>query len=339
MNRRAVLLGAAAGAGFAVAGCATMAVQQPLEPTEGFAGPRLEGETFISFDGAGLGLTRWMPAGPVKVALIALHGMNDYANAFHLAAPSWAGQGIATYAFDQRGFGRSPGRGIWAGEALIVEDIRTCVELVRAAHPGLPVVVAGESMGGAAAICAFASDRPPSADRLVLFAPAVWGWSTQALPNKTLLWLTARIAPDQVVEPPEWVATSVQPSDNREELIAMGRDRLMIWGARPDTVHGLVDLMESAWRRIDGVKVPVAYLYGANDEVIPKRPSFQAASGLKAGDVSAYYERGYHLLLRDLQRDRVIADAAAFMLAGPGPLPSSPPPVPRANGRPNRSAR
>ncbi|MFN3858584.1 MAG: alpha/beta fold hydrolase [Caulobacter sp.] len=337
MNRRAVLVGSLAAGG--LAGCASMAVQSPLTPAPAFAGPRLEDEVFVSFDGARLGLTRWMPVGPPSVALVALHGMNDYANAFHLAAPTWAAQGIATYAFDQRGFGRSPNRGIWAGESLICEDIRTCVALVRAAHPGIPVVVAGESMGGAAAICAFASDRPPAADRLVLFAPAVWGWSTQALPNKTLLWITARVAPGQVVEPPEWVASSVTPSDNRDELVAMGRDRLMIWGARPDAVHGLVDLMEAAWRRIDGVRVPIGYFYGANDDVIPKRPSFQAAAALKPGDVSAYYAKGYHLLLRDLQRERVILDAAAFMQAGGVSLPSGPPPVPRAGGRPNRSGR
>ena len=45
---------------------------------------------------------------------IGLHGMDDYANAFHLAGPYWAKAGIVTLAYDQRGFGRSPGRGVWA---------------------------------------------------------------------------------------------------------------------------------------------------------------------------------------------------------------------------------
>lgn len=310
-----------------------MALQTPLTPSPGFAGPSFDGDWFVSFDGARLGATSWPAVGEARVAVVGLHGMNDYANAFHLAAPDWAGRGIATYAFDQRGFGRSVGRGVWAGRELMSEDLRVFVGLVKARHPGVPVVVVGESMGGAVAICAFASDRPPAADRLVLLAPAVWGWSSQPLPNKTLLWITARISPGQRVEPPGWLTTSIQPSDNREELIAMGRDSLMIWGARPDTISGLVDLMEAAWREIGAVKVPVAYLYGANDQVIPEAPSRQAAARLKPGDRTAWYAKGYHLLIRDHQRQKVIDDAASFILNPAAPLPSGMPPIPKPDAR------
>jgi alpha-beta hydrolase superfamily lysophospholipase len=41
--------------------------------------------------------------------------MNDYAEAFTLAAPIWAEEGITTYAIDQRGFGRSPAGASGAG--------------------------------------------------------------------------------------------------------------------------------------------------------------------------------------------------------------------------------
>src|SRR5690606_34908078 len=196
-------------------------------------------------DGARLGLTVW-PAedGEPKQVVVALHGMNDYANAFHFAAPVWAEHGVTTYAYDQRGFGRSPQRGVWAGEDLMTEDLRTIVALVRARHPYSEVIVAGESMGGAVAIAAFASERPPDAHRLILMAPAVWGWSSQPLPYKTLLWAAARVTPGKVYEPPKWLTERVQPTDNRQELIAMGRDPLMVWGARSDTLYGLVALME-----------------------------------------------------------------------------------------------
>jgi alpha-beta hydrolase superfamily lysophospholipase len=311
-----------------------MALQQRLTPGAGFAGPSLGEEVFVGFDGARLGLTIWQTPAPPVAVVVGLHGMNDYANAFHFSAPVWAGQGIATYAFDQRGFGRSVGRGIWAGADLMTEDLRVFVDLVKARHPGVPIIVAGESMGGAVAICAFASDRPPAADRLVLMAPAVWGWSSQPLPNKTLLWLTANLSPGQVVTPPGWLARTIKPSDNAEELIAMGRDRLMIWGARPDTVYGLVTLMEEAWREVGKVEVPTAYLYGANDDVIPKPPSLKAAARLKKTDRTAYYAHGYHLLMRDHQRAVVIGDAASFILRPDLPLPSGAPPVP---ARMNRS--
>ncbi len=335
MNRRLLLFGLTAMTGLNA--CASLALQSPLTPTPEFAGPSFGGDRFVSFDGARLGATSWPTVDEPKVVLVALHGMNDYANAFHLAAPDWAERGIATYAFDQRGFGRSVGRGIWAGRELMSEDLRVFVGLVKARHPGVPVVVAGESMGGAVAICAFASDRPPAADRLLLLAPAVWGWSSQPLPNKTLLWITARITPDRPVEPPGWLTNSIRPSDNTEEMIAMGRDKLMIWGARPDTISGLVDLMEAAWREIGAVKVPVAYLYGANDQVIPERPSRQAANRLKPGDRTAWYANGHHLLIRDHQRQKVIEDAASFILDPVKPLPSGMPKIPKPGAKPSRA--
>lgn len=328
MNRRLFLLAASA----AVTGCAPM-VQMAGAPEIGFSGPRLEDETFVSFDGARMGLKRWLPDGAPTVVVAALHGMNDYSNAFHFAAPVWTERGIATYAFDQRGFGRSPQRGVWAGEALMTEDLRVFVGLLRLRHPGAALVVAGESMGGAVAVAAFASDRPPAADRLVLMAPAVWGWASQPLPYKTALWFTAHLAGETVIKPPSWVTDRVHPSDNIEELIAMGRDPMLIWGARNDTLYGLVDLMQSAWEGIGRVQAPVGYFYGAHDEVIPKTPSFQAASRLKASDRTAYYARGYHLLTRDHQRAVVIGDIQSFLLDPAAPLPSGPPPIPPPSKR------
>ena len=108
--RRAALLAFA----LLIGACAPIE-QRPLSPTLGFAGPRLDSDAFVSFDGARLGLTRWIPAGAPWAVIVGVHGMNDYANAFHLAGPYWASLGIATYAYDQRGFGRSPERGVWAG--------------------------------------------------------------------------------------------------------------------------------------------------------------------------------------------------------------------------------
>lgn len=313
--------------------CTPLMTQTAGQPPLGFEGPRLSGDQFISYDGARLGLTRWdAEDGAPRTVLVAVHGMNDYANAFHLAAPYWAARGVSTYAYDQRGFGRSPNRGVWPDESVLQEDLRTLVALVRARHPHAEVVVMGESMGGAVAIRAFASQRPPDAHRLVLLAPAVWGWSTQPLPYKTALWFAAHLTGPKVYTPPNWVTDRVKPTDNLAELRAMGADPLMIWGARSDTLYGLVDLMENAWRDIARLQVPVFFLYGQNDEIIPERPALQAAARLKPSDRTAYYAEGWHLLTRDLQGEVVMADILAVLTDPTVPLPSGAPPIPTASG-------
>ena len=317
-------------AALSLAACAPMMVQKAGAPPIGFQGPRLEADAVVSFDATRLGLMSWEAPGEPWAVIVGLHGMNDYANAFHLAAPWWAEQGVSTYAFDQRGFGRSPRRGIWAGEELMMEDLRTVVALARQKHPRALVVVAAESMGGAVAIQAFASDRPPAADRLVLLAPAVWGWREQPLPYRTLLWLAANFTASKVYTPPSWLTRKIRPTDNREELIAMSRDPLMIWGARSDTLYGLVGLMDGAAEDVGKGKVPTLYLYGANDDIIPKHATFRAARKLKPSDQSAYYAKGYHLLTRDRQGPAVWADVLAFIRDPSAPLPSGAPPIPGA---------
>jgi len=313
-----------------LAACAPMQIQRVASPPASFQGPRFEADSVVSFDGARLGLSKWAAAGEPWAVIVGVHGMNDYANAFHLAAPWWAEQGVTTYAYDQRGFGRSPQRGIWAGDDLLIEDLRTVVAVARHKHPNAVIVVAGESMGGAVAAQAFASDRPPAADRLVLLAPAVWGWREQPLPYRTLLWLAANVTPGKVYEPPSWVSRNITPTDNREELIAMGRDRLMIWGARSDTLFGLVNTMARGSEAIGRADVPTLYLYGARDQIIPKNATRRAVGSLKPEHRSAYYARGYHLLMRDRQGPVVWADILAFIRDPRAPLPSGAPTIPGA---------
>jgi alpha-beta hydrolase superfamily lysophospholipase len=314
-------------AALSLAACAPMLQQAPGQPPAGFTGAHLESDAVVSFDGARLGLSRWEPAGEPWAVIVGVHGMNDYANAFHLAAPWWAEQGIATYAYDQRGFGRSPGRGVWAGDELMTEDLRTVTALVRKKYPYALIAVAGESMGGAVAAEAFASQRPPMADRLILLSPAVWGWKAQDLPNKTLLWFAAKLTPGKVYTPPRWLTSRITPTDNRQELIAMGRDPLMIWGARSDTLYGLVETMQLGSDAVGRAAVPTLYLHGAHDRIIPAKAALHAARQLKPTDRSAEYAKGYHLLMRDRQGPVVWRDIVGWLKDPAAPLPSGAPPI------------
>jgi alpha-beta hydrolase superfamily lysophospholipase len=321
MIRRTLLTGVMLGLG----ACALPYVQPSLVPPIDFEGPGIEPRAFVVQDGARLPYRLWAPSDAEPHAvLIALHGMNDYSAGWRLAGPWLAEQGIATYAYDQRGFGAATGRGTWAGEALMAEDLRSVVALVRARHPDARIAVVGESMGGAVAISAFASDRPPVADQAILLAPAVWGWSSQNVLNRAALWAAARLLGSRSVEAPDWAVKDIRATDNLAELVASGTDPLFIRATRFDTLSGLVDLMESASRKLGSVRVPTIVMYGAHDQIIEPVPMRRALA--RAGDSpnlrTAYYPDGWHLLNRDLQADVVFGDVVAVLRDPQSPLPS-----------------
>ncbi len=130
------------------AGCApsTVPMGPPLGP------PSLAGDRFTAADGAVLPVRIWRPEGvdgrPPKAVIVALHGFNDYSNAFADAGAYWAGRGILTYAYDQRGFGAAPDPEMWAGVDTMTADLRALAGRVRARHPGVPLYLLGDSMGG-----------------------------------------------------------------------------------------------------------------------------------------------------------------------------------------------
>src|SRR5690606_18110375 len=192
-------------------------------------------------------------------------------------------------------------------EARMVQDLRVTVALARARHPDAVIAVAGESMGGAVAGAAFASDRPPDADRVILLAPAVWGWTAPGPIHSVGLSLAARTMGERAVEAPEWAVRALPASDNRLELFRNYRDPNSLITTRFDTLYGLVDLMETASRGLGDLRAPTLLLYGAHDNVIQYRPMRLALerAGPRPGLRTAFYPDGWHLLNRDLQAETV----------------------------------
>ncbi|CAA7613084.1 Lysophospholipase [Candidatus Terasakiella magnetica] len=284
--------------------------------------PELAKDHWRPADGHVLPLRVWMPPEPPKAVVLALHGMNDYSNAFDMPGKALAQKGIATYAYDQRGFGLAPSVGKWAGAATMTDDLRALARLLHTRHPDAPLFVLGESMGGAVTAVALANDPPSEVTGAILSAPAVWGRSGMGVLQHAALWLAYRIAPG-------WTLTGkslkIQPSDNIPMLRALSRDPLIIKGTRIDTIHGLVDMMDDAQTATARLYLPTLVLYGVNDQVIPALPtwaSLRRLPNLGAGQRVALYDKGWHMLLRDLQAQTVIDDIAAWIADRTAPLPS-----------------
>lgn len=287
--------------------------------------PALAEARFVTADGTALPLRHWAPPeGSARHGvLLALHGFNDYSNAFADSGPALAASGLEVYAYDQRGFGEAPNRGLWPGVEVLTGDLATAAALLHRRHPDLPLYLLGESMGGAVILAALAQAEPPQTAGVILSAPAVWARRTMPFHQRAALWLGARLFP--------WARFSgrglgIQASDNIEMLRALGRDPLFIKETRIDAIYGLVDLMDAALAAGPAVDTPTLLLYGARDEVVPAEPTFQFWRSLPAEDAPqqrfAFYADGWHMLLRDLQAAVVIEDVAAWTRDPAGPLPS-----------------
>ena len=283
--------------------------------------PVLDDGHMITADGSRLPLRSWLPAGPPQAVVLALHGMNDYSNAFEGPGKTLAAKGIAVYAYDQRGFGQGPHAGWWSSTRSMADDAITALHLLHARHPQAPLYLLGESMGGAVAIEA-GMQAPPELSGIILSAPAVWGRSSMGLFQRAALWLSYKIAPG-------WTLTGrglkIQPSDNIDMLRALSRDPLIIKGTRVDSIHGLVDLMDAAQADAPRLTLPILALYGAKDQVIPPAPTWAAIAALPhlgESQRAAFYAEGWHMLLRDLQAQVVIDDIAVWISDRNAPLPS-----------------
>ncbi len=289
--------------------------------------PRLEEDRVVSFDGAALGLQTWTPEGEDApwAAIVAVHGMSEYSDAWWMAGPWWAERGIAVYAYDQRGFGRSPNHGLWPKPEVMYRDLTTVIELVRARHPDAVIAAVGQSMGAATIAGADQLAPAPIADRVVLSAPAVRGWSNLPPHYSASLWTVAHVAPGLVLRPP--ANLDIRASDNDEALYRNGRDPLYLHDTRADVIYGLVGHMERAARAQPGRDGPTFVIYGANDQIIPPEAVERLSRRFGPCASSAFYPSGWHMLFRDLQAETVWRDVEAFLRDPAQPPPSGASPI------------
>jgi acylglycerol lipase len=303
--------------------------------------PHLTATTIHTADGIDLPLREWLPRDDslkvteIKAVILAIHGFNDYSKGMTNPAEGMVRRGMAVYAYDQRGFGRTPQRGIWPGNERMIADLKLAVDLLHRKYPDKPLFILGESMGASVVIAAAAENPPLQANGLILVSPALWGWETQSSFNRHVLDWAAHFIPWMTVYP---TGVRLQASDNTTALRAMGRDPLVIKDTRVDSAYGLVGLMSQAYEalpvlgRADHGVPPCLLLYGGREQVLtdhsvlasladlPQLPQDRLRIGL--------YPRGYHYLLRDLDAQTVFTDIASWMADPAKPLPSGADQVP-----------
>ena len=311
--RRRALLGT-----LAVSACAPARI--PMGPA--VAVPMLTPDALFMPDGVRLPVYAWLPPGPPRAIVIGLHGMNEHARAFaEDAAPWFIQEGVGLYAYDQRGFGGTANRGIWAGHETMAADATQAARLIRSRHPGVPVIMMGESMGGAVLLVAGASADPPPAEGCVLLAPAVVTRASLGWFARGLLDVMVTVVPMMGFQNS---APGFQPTDNIAAWQRWSRDPMLIRHTRVDALAGLVDLMDAAVAAAPHFHAPALMLYGGRDRLVPPEPTRRllAARPDPARQRVGYYPGGYHMLLRDTQGEKVALDITSWAKEPRVPLPS-----------------
>ena len=115
-----------------------------------------------SFEGVG-GLkifTRsWQPEETPRGVVVIVHGFNAHSGSYFWVADQFTKNGLAVYALDLRGRGKSEGERFYIDKfANYAEDVATFVRMAKSENPGLPVFLLGHSAGGVVA-CVYALDH------------------------------------------------------------------------------------------------------------------------------------------------------------------------------------
>src|SRR5262249_33827014 len=95
----------------------------------------------------------WRPAvGKPRAVVVIVHGFNSHSGYYLWVAEQLVAYGLAVYALDLRGRGKSDGERFYVAQfGDYVNDVATFVTMAKAQEPGLPVFVLGHSAGGVVA--------------------------------------------------------------------------------------------------------------------------------------------------------------------------------------------
>src|SRR5262249_28233921 len=112
-------------------------------------GKAMNEETFEGVRGLKIFTRTWHPANKPRGVVVIAHGFNSHSGQYLWVADQFVSRGLAVYAFDMRGRGKSEGERFYVEKfADYVSDLATLISRVRKREPGLPVFLLGHSAGG-----------------------------------------------------------------------------------------------------------------------------------------------------------------------------------------------
>lgn len=261
-------------------------------------------------DGTSLHVSGWRPPGGSYAAVGVVHGMYAHGGMFAGLGRSLAADGVAAYALDLRGHGRSPGqRGFARSEASLCRDVRAFFEALAVWEPARPRFLYGHSMGAVLVLdAALAASAPP--DGVVVSAPPFEPTAAPP-PVRTLCRVLSRLAP--------WLPLPTGGGAGRglrdpEVRAAYAADGLRHPWATPGLADAILSCAERVAERAGELDVPLLLLQGEADAVARPEGARAFLDALATPDVRArFYPGQRHELHNDTGREQVAADVAKWL--------------------------
>jgi alpha-beta hydrolase superfamily lysophospholipase len=256
---------------------------------------------------------RCVPADAVAAVLV-VHGFGEHAGRHAKTMRAWAARGIAAYAYDQRGHGRSPGdRAVIPRFDDLVDDAIAIRQSVLAEQPALPLFLFGVSMGGVVATRS-AQRRSDGLRGVVLLAPGFAVAEHIAPSVRSILRTIRKVAPGLKLQRLTFSALSRDPAIGE----AYRTDPLTYHGGIPLTSGTeIVDAGEAAVADAPGYVVPTLLLQGDADKIVFPIGATRFAQAAKNNpDLTLeLVNGGYHELFNDPGGDSLAVVAANWILA------------------------
>ncbi len=246
---------------------------------------------------------RWAASDPTWVALL-VHGYGEHVGRYEHVATRLTAAGAAVWGVDHVGHGRSDGERVLVTDIdLVVEDVRRLEEAARAAHPGLPVVLVGHSMGGLIG-ARYAQRHGTDLAAVALSGPVLGEWAA----------VTALLGAEEIPDVPIDPAALSRDAAVGEAYVA---DDLVWHGPfkRP-TLQALVTAMARVTDDGAVTATPLLWLHGEEDPLVPIGPSRTGWEALSAGNPEAEqhtYPGARHEIFNETNHDEVLGDLLAFV--------------------------
>jgi alpha-beta hydrolase superfamily lysophospholipase len=267
-----------------------------------------------TFDGVGgvrIVYDVWTPDTPARGVVVLCHGYAEHARRYDHVAERFGQAGLITYALDLRGHGRSGGKRVYLRNiSEYTADFHTLVGLATGAHPGLPIIVLGHSMGGGV-VFTYGVEHPDDYTAMVLSGPAVYAQDAVSSFMIGVAKIVGSILPGLPVENLPADAVSRDPA----VVAAYESDPLVHHGKLPAGIgKALIKVGETMPQRASALTAPLLVVHGEQDKLIPVDGSRRLMECVASTDAHLkVYPELYHEVFNEPERALVLDDVTSWI--------------------------